>query len=806
MNKKFYLKTLALLAVVSAYPVFNGLRMLYLSWKQGPLEPGQYTKYVIPYAAIGLAVLLFALIQPWLQKIKRFALATGLALAYSIFFVIERLLEGLQISVKGLTLIDVATMQPGGYYPYSTVDIYQAMLCYVGPSSESIAIGSSTFGKLYYVMGDSGFKVHYYMISLLLITMVCCLLYDIAKMQHNENYEKKKALAIRIVATAALIALCIFANTTAFFRQATAIQTPLASLLTALFFIVLGVAVGLYSGSYLLDKTELWSLYLPAFLALLAVVLMYIGEAAMMNGNLYRFGSGWFFARLPMTSLALVDVLIILFTTALCFFSLKQLRQERHKFSSRPFAVALVTCFLIAAIGPTIVLANYRKSEVEISGCYKFLKLIYINPLSSMIPNESSTLVYGFSEDKLIIGDTETGIIALYGLEYYKTQIKGKEAFDQLKLSEISIATVPDLNSYKACYLYAVASDALGIEQFGLYLMDNEIWLVEIRSSYVWSIIRLDKTTTTSFSDLQSALSHYQINPFARKDDGSWENQMTIHDVYTLARIGKELNVADFAGFPYHLCGSDFKVRCYPVDSGALLYLYGADKSPDYALLKSPKAVSNNQTVDLKEGLAAVAFYLNPLASFLDITIKDPQGGDIEPEFLFTDTYDQTKYFLDSKRADQVIVVLSDGEEMPIKQALKERWITIEDAVAHGLNGVIIEPYYNKIGGRFLMINQEFEFWLNNEIFYPSKTFICTVKQQGKIFNYIDSQELLQVMSNYGYKDKVEQISYQWRTLLATQILNRQFVDKAELAKRGIKLEITWSENKKTLVQFSFGD
>lgn len=41
-------------------------------------------------------------------------------------------------------------------------------------------------------------------------------------------------------------------------------------------------------------------------------IVMYMGEAAMMDGNLYRFGTGWFFTGIPGLSVAIADLMVIL--------------------------------------------------------------------------------------------------------------------------------------------------------------------------------------------------------------------------------------------------------------------------------------------------------------------------------------------------------------------------------------------------------------------------------------------------------------------------------------------------------------
>ena len=43
------------------------------------------------------------------------------------------------------------------------------------------------------------------------------------------------------------------------------------------------------------------------------------------------------------------------------------------------------------------------------------------------------------------------------------------------------------------------------------------------------------------------------------------DNQMTLEDVYTLARTGKALTLQDFEPFFYRLTGPDYKVRRYDV-------------------------------------------------------------------------------------------------------------------------------------------------------------------------------------------------------------------------------------------------
>jgi len=92
-NRRFYLLSIAALTMLSAYPLINGIRMAAISAAKGAIEPEQYAKYVVPYAAICVSILLFAVLQPIFLKLKRFAFPAGLISAYGVFFVVERFFD-----------------------------------------------------------------------------------------------------------------------------------------------------------------------------------------------------------------------------------------------------------------------------------------------------------------------------------------------------------------------------------------------------------------------------------------------------------------------------------------------------------------------------------------------------------------------------------------------------------------------------------------------------------------------------------------------------------------------------------------
>lgn len=79
----------------------------------------------------------------------------------------------------------------------------------------------------------------------------------------------------------------------------------------AVFFILLGVTVGVFAGSFLLGKRKLVSVCIPAIISSAMTLLMYIGEMILLNGHLYIFGEGFIFNSIPGIILAPIDLLII---------------------------------------------------------------------------------------------------------------------------------------------------------------------------------------------------------------------------------------------------------------------------------------------------------------------------------------------------------------------------------------------------------------------------------------------------------------------------------------------------------------
>ena len=129
-------------------------------------------------------------------------------------------------------------------------------------------------------------------------------------------------MVLQAVSVSVFIALCIFACFTAFYRTGETLVPPISAFLMSIFFIVFGVTAGAYSGGLLYDRKPKISLLLPALIASTTTIVIYIGELCVMNGILFKFGSGFLFEPLA-GPFALIDLIVIiasgLITYALLF-------------------------------------------------------------------------------------------------------------------------------------------------------------------------------------------------------------------------------------------------------------------------------------------------------------------------------------------------------------------------------------------------------------------------------------------------------------------------------------------------------
>lgn len=292
---KFYCLSLLIVIIASAYPIYMGVRVVGEMLRNGFVPLESYPKYVIPYTPIAISLILGVLLIPALQKLtEKWNFLCGAALSTGIFFVVERLME-----TKILVQSEAVSLES-----------WQMALCYVPPD----AYQTRTWEAVDILLGgySPAFKIHFYLISVVLIVTLLNCFYGFAKMIRFQNYTRKKALTIQTVASLTFLGMCIWACFTSFYRTGEITVSAISAVLMAVFFALLGVTTGVFSGSFTLGTNRGTSILIPALISVFTTLFMYIGEMILLNGNLYRFGAGFFFNEMGKLVLAPVDLLIIL--------------------------------------------------------------------------------------------------------------------------------------------------------------------------------------------------------------------------------------------------------------------------------------------------------------------------------------------------------------------------------------------------------------------------------------------------------------------------------------------------------------
>lgn len=293
---KYYIFVLIGTLAVSLYPLYMGFRVVYDMITEGTVYAENYPKYVIPYTPISVAVIAAVISMPLILKYaKKFSVIIASAISFAIFFASEILLESKVIVTTTVT---------------TTLESWQMYMCYVPPGGYE----TRTWTEVDVLIGNYSptFKVHFYLISIVLILAILNCIYGFAQMIRSGNFVRVKVFTVQSVCTVVFLGLCIFACFTAFFRTGEITVSALSAVLMCLFFVVLGVTVGTFAASFFIGRKRSLSIVLPSVTASVITLAMYIGEMFLLSGHLYRFGTGIFFDGISGIVLAPVDILIII--------------------------------------------------------------------------------------------------------------------------------------------------------------------------------------------------------------------------------------------------------------------------------------------------------------------------------------------------------------------------------------------------------------------------------------------------------------------------------------------------------------
>ena len=304
---RYYLLSCIGVLIASYYPLSMGVRVIADMIIDGTVLKENYPKYIIPYTPICIAIIIGVLLMPLCIKLlKRFALAGGASIATGMFFALELLFEQKVVVSTAETV--------------TKLEDWQMFMCYIPPEGWGETVTAyKTQTAVDILMGDynPAFKLHFYIISVVLILTILNCLYGFGQMVKTGEKERLKSLILQSVCSLTFLGLCILACFTAFWRDGSIQVSPLSAVLMTVFFVLLGVTVGVFVGSFLLGKRKFVSVWIPSIVASAMTLLMYIGEMILLNGYLYSLGSGFIFNSIPGIALSPVDLFIIVASGAI---------------------------------------------------------------------------------------------------------------------------------------------------------------------------------------------------------------------------------------------------------------------------------------------------------------------------------------------------------------------------------------------------------------------------------------------------------------------------------------------------------
>jgi len=303
-SKIYHFLSLGIVFLLSFYPLIMGAQLLIAYIRDGYVNVANYPKYVIPYTPIAIALILSVALLPLTVKLcKKFALLALSIFGTGIFLLSEILFEQ----------VTVFSVKEG----FANVGSWQSYVCIATPEVIGAIEYKETIGQALVSRYNPIFKVHFYLIAILIVLAVIGVIFGFGKMIRDKNYDKKKPLIIQTVAVSVYIGLCVFACFTAFYRTGELNISALSSWLMSIFFIVFGLTAGVYSGSLLYFKKPLISRLIPAVIAAVTTFIMYIGELVLMGGVLFKFGNGFMFDPLGACPFAPIDLLVIALSGAI---------------------------------------------------------------------------------------------------------------------------------------------------------------------------------------------------------------------------------------------------------------------------------------------------------------------------------------------------------------------------------------------------------------------------------------------------------------------------------------------------------
>ena len=287
------------------------------------------------------------------------------------------------------------------------------------------------------------------------------------------------------------------------------------------------------------------------------------------------------------------------------------------------------------------------------------------------------------------------------------------------------------------------------------------------------------------------------------------ENHIAITDLFALAFKGEVLTLKDLDTF----IAEDYRNAnkwIFDIDGAASLVVKVKDDKIESAEVISYRAIKNNQIVDLREGVAKLKDYLNPLRSFQDIKIEYVFDKNINIEELIYEDQDNKFLYIfnvDTKKVNCLNVIFPNGKRLPFTQALDEHYITIEDLLTnettkdYRLTNIRMFPMDNPKEGEFVAMHHMMVFTFNQERFYPTKTFMYYAWKEN-VF-YFDLDELALLLECFGHQTKADYLLQLANEVLLDYISERRYISILQLLAHSIEIEVIQYLSSRTPVQFT---
>ncbi|MDF2510643.1 MAG: hypothetical protein K0S04_509 [Herbinix sp.] len=307
--RNFYLLSLLAVVLASVYPLYMGVVTMGSYLENGYIDAANYQKYIIPYTPICIALIASIALMPLIFKLfRRHTLPIISFIGTVLFFVSEFGFEQIKV-IEG--------------YEVMPLESWQLSLCMATPEV------LRSIGEPIYAANNPAFKIHFYIIAIVIILAVLNVIYGFSKMLREQDFGKKRPLIAQAVSVVIFIGLCILACFTAFYRNGTINISTLSAILMSVFFIIFGITVGIYCGSIFYGKTKLLSKIIPAITASFTTLIMYIGELVLMGGVLFKYGNGFFFEPIEAIQFSAADIIIILLSGVITYIIMQLLNNPR---------------------------------------------------------------------------------------------------------------------------------------------------------------------------------------------------------------------------------------------------------------------------------------------------------------------------------------------------------------------------------------------------------------------------------------------------------------------------------------------